>query len=143
MTEQTPETPSRAWIKYDPAEDTGPVSLPGYLSAIPGIVSPGDVFSIDGAFLDEVVIDGESSRFSHVEEPRQESTSPNASLTKAQLAEKLNRDLDENDEDYVDAGAYAKADLVALADAYDLTHPTPPSDQDEDTPDDAGEADPA
>ena len=54
----------------------------------------------------------------------------------------LDLGLDEDDPDRV-TGTEPKADLVALADARDALYPTPPSDQDEDTPDDAGEADPA
>lgn len=122
MTE-TPSAPSRAWIKYDPPEDTGEVSLPGYLAADPSYVSPGDVFSIDATFLDEVT---GGDRFAQVDEPSEAEASPNASLTRAQLAEKLNA----GDPDQSYTGQEPKADLVAAADEYDRTHPLPPSDPD-------------
>lgn len=136
MTE-TPAAPSRSWVKYDPPEDTGEVSLPGYLAADPSYVSPGDVFSIDSTYLDEVVAvpDEGDPRFVEVDEPAGDVASPNAKLTRAQLADKLNGD-DDPDADPSYTGQETKADLVAAADEYDRTHPEPPSDPD------AGDQDP-
>lgn len=102
----------RAWIRYD-SDDAGAVSLPGYVNPIPLVVEPGDVFSIDADHADDVTA---SDRFVAVDEPV--GSSANGKLTKAQLAAKLGDDVDPN--------AHSKADLVAMADDYDLTHPEPP-----------------
>lgn len=129
MTEQTPDTPSRAWMKYDPPEgDSGEVSLPGYLEAIPSIVAPGDVFSIDATFSDELLVEG--GRFSAAAEPAD--ASPNAKLTRAQLADRVNAHREESDQVSADL---PKGELVALADEVDRMFPDPPSDPDAGTDD--------
>lgn len=116
----------RAWVRYE-SDDPSPVSLPEYVNPLPSIVEPGDVFSVEASWVDDVT---SSARFVKVDEP--ERSSPNASLTKAQLAEKLNAaDYPETD---LNPDAYTKAQLVVMADAYDASHPEPPvGPTDEDT----------
>jgi len=116
MTEQTPETSPRAWIRYQ-SDDSGEVALPGYLNATPSYLTPGTVFSVEREFVDELTQGGESERFVEVEEP---SASPNESLTKPELAEKIGEPGAED--------RYSKEELVQLADEYDRLNPTPPSD---------------
>lgn len=108
----------RAWIRYD-SDDPTPVALPGYLNPVPLVVAPGGVFSVDPDRADELT---EGARFTRTEEPA--AASPNAGLTKAQLADKLNAGRDAGEE--IDPADYTKADLVAMADAYDFTNPPPP-----------------
>lgn len=112
----------RVWVLYDPEEDTGEVSLPGYLGALPSIIRPGDVFALpDDEHLDDVL--GEGTRFTETEQPAQES--PNAALTKEQLAEKLGDPELAKD---------PKPALIELADEHDRTHPAAPSEGVADVP---------
>lgn len=113
MTETSTPPPGRTWIQYDPAEDTGEISLPGYLDAVPSVLKPGDVFSLPDAQAAEVI----GGRFVEVDEPKVESA--NGKLTKAELAEKLGDESLESE---------PKADLVSLADELDrMTPPIPPA----------------
>lgn len=111
----------RAFVQYLDGDDVdaSETSLPGYLNALPSIVSPGDVFSIDADYLEEITA-GDEPRFVEVDEPKASSgeTSPNAGLTKTELGEKLGLDA-------ATVKATSKDDLVELADEYDRTHPEP------------------
>lgn len=113
MTETT-ETDPRAWVRYDPDEDTGEVSLPGYVEALPSIVKPGDVFSVPREQLDELTAGGTSTLF--VAAPDHKAKSPNEALTREQLAEKLGDP---------DLATEPKPELVELADEHDRLYPEP------------------
>lgn len=95
------QTPPRAAATYVD-EDGGEISLPGYLAAVPGIVSPGDTFTFDSAYRVEVFA---GERFDEADLDAA-TRSPHERLTKAQLGEILG----------VDPEPYAKGDLVTLAD---------------------------
>lgn len=110
---QTPDP--RAWVRYD-SDEAAPVQLPGYLNALPSIVTPGVVVELDREYLDEVTARGESTRFVVVDEPVA-APSPNEKLTKEQLAEKLGDP---------DLAKDPKPALVELADELDrMTPPIP------------------
>lgn len=100
------EPPAIAWIEYVEGDEC---SLPGYLNAVPSIVSAGDVFSIDGQYLDEVTV---SDRFVEAYPPTPIELSPNGDLTKAELGDKLG--LDE-----AAVRRASKESLVAQADELD------------------------
>jgi hypothetical protein len=100
MSETPAETPTRAAARYVD-EDAGEVSLPGYVNAIPSIVSPGDVFTYDAAFAGDL----DPDRFVEVDVD-EASRSPYDRQTKAELGQLLG----------VDPDAYSKGDLVSLAD---------------------------
>lgn len=51
----------RQRIKYVDT-GSGEVSLPGYMNAIPSIISPGDVFEVDGEYAD-VMLSGDDPRW--------------------------------------------------------------------------------
>lgn len=110
------DTPGRVFARYN-SDDEAPVSLPGYLAANPSQVAPGDVFEYDAAFSDDLVGD---DRFTAVSADAVAASSPNAKLTKAVLAGRLD----------VDPNAYTKAELVSMADDYDRANPPPPDDPD-------------
>lgn len=128
MTETTPEAPAeydgpvrRAAIFH--SDEGGEFSLPGYLGAIPSLVSDGTRFTFEGRFGDELFA---SDRFEEtkIEEPSDESEpSPNLKLTKKELGKKLGIDDAEVD-------SLSKDDLVARADERDAGNsvfvPTPP-----------------
>lgn len=103
------EKNGRAWYTYQGEE---PASLPEYLNPLPGIVEPGDRFSVDATRAGDVTGD----RFTPADPPT-DGGSPNAALTKAQLAEKLG--------DPSLADDHTKAELVALADDHDKSTPEP------------------
>lgn len=108
--------PGRVFARYD-SDDPGTVSLPGYLSANPSQVAPGDTFEYADEFSDDVLAGG---RFTAVSDDEVAAASPNERLTKAQLAEKLD----------VTAADYTKAELVSMADDHDRANPPPPDDPD-------------
>jgi hypothetical protein len=114
MTE-TP-APTRAFARYD-SEEPAEVSLPGYLNAIPSIVSPGDVFSFEPEYAEQLTA-GDSSRFTIVDED--DAVSPYADLTIAELLELLPAD---------EAEALKnsnKPEILAAVDEWKFTHPDPP-----------------
>lgn len=51
----------RVRVKYVDA-GSGEVSLPGYMNAIPSIISPGDVFEVDSDYAD-VMLSGDDPRW--------------------------------------------------------------------------------
>lgn len=136
MTETNPEIDPRAWVLYSPdQEDAGEVSLPGVLDARPSIVSPGDRFSIDRDFLDELTAGGQSERFVAIVDPaelEELTQSPNAGLPLEELAEKIGeKRLQELEETARRRGVEVTPDdLVTLADEHDRMHPQPVGDGD-------------
>jgi len=109
-------------VRYD-AEDSAPVQLPGYLSANPSIVSPGDTFTVDPALSDDefqAVL--ASDLFSDAG-----TVDPNAAAVPDALSDATKADLeawlDERGVDRSDAST--KADLSTLAADYARTHPEP------------------
>lgn len=108
----------RASVRYV-SDEPGAISLPGFLNPNPGIVEPGDVFTVDPSVVKEL---SRSPRFEILGDDY-EPPSGNESLSKAELGDKLG--LDE-----AEVKKLSKADLVALADEHDAANPEPPVDPD-------------
>lgn len=107
-------------VRYD-SDDSAPVSLPGFLGAVPSIVSPGDTFALDESLTDDeygYLLDdsrfssGSADDLAHAE---------TADLT----ADALRTWLD--DRGIPRDGATTKAALRAIAGENARLYPSPPS----------------
>lgn len=114
MTE-TP-APTRAFARYD-SDEPAEVSLPGYLNATPSIVTPGQTFSFDPEYAEQLTA-GDESRFTLVDED--EAVSPYADLTIAELLDELPEGL------AADLKSANKPEILAAVDDHKRTHPDPP-----------------
>jgi len=130
MTTDDSPAPTRAAARYV-SDEPGEIALPGYLNPTPAILEPGDGFTYDPAFVDDVLA---AERFVAIDLDDPLVASPNLHRTKAELVDKIAAHTD--DADRAALARWSKGPLVELADAVDRANPTPPSDSD---PDGAGD----
>lgn len=110
-----PSRDGRVFFRYD---DDGPVSLPGYLDARPGVVDRGTVFSVPEDEAGDLVGD----RFVATDPPAVVTAVVDENATIAELLDLLPDDARQ------DAPSSPKSAVVEYVDSYLRANPAPPDD---------------